>query len=391
MVSVFCAAVFVAVTVTQRLTEAQQQLQQDIVLRGADAISLSFNTAMKREWRGLQAVARHVGKAPKQDLNDIMDTVVQTGGQVAWSGMVDLSGTIISGSNRLREGEDVSERHWYQEGLRGPNVGSVYSSDLLRQSGRDKGESLLDLFMPVHNADTGEVVGVMVYSLRMDWVRSMLVQARNQLHIDVVIQDRAGTYIVDTRDAPGPLPDAILTQASFGQSAAESFRALDQAEDLYAFTSSFLSDTLPDFGWRVFAVLDRDSLKNVLPSLLRSVIISVVIAAFFVLGATLLVLRILLGPLEKLTATAVVTANGAYEYPVESRSSHEAILLSRALVRIQGKLALREELHGDQTSSVITLHPSHSKTSPFDPGAGQEERAKPTSGDRLRTKRGGES
>jgi hypothetical protein len=215
MISVFCAAIFVAYVVTQRSNLAQQQLRHDIVLRGADAIGLSFNTALKREWDSLHAVARNISNAEKHEIDDFMDAVAQTGGQVAWSGVADLDGRIVSGSNRLREGDDVSGRRWFREGLRQPNVGNVFASSSLARDENDRKQSLLNLSTPVLDGETGEVTGVLVYSLRMAWVQTFLTRAHKQLNIDVVVQNREGQTLVDTRETARDLQiknkhDALL-------------------------------------------------------------------------------------------------------------------------------------------------------------------------------------
>jgi len=344
LVSVICAATFVAVLVSQRSQAAQQQLQENIVLRGADAIGLSFNTALKREWDSLHAVARNISDADKQEIDDFMDAVAQTGGQVAWSGIANLDGRVISGSNRLREGDDVSERRWFREGLRRPNVGNVYASNSLERDDNDRKQSLLNLSTPVLNAETGEVTGVLVYSLRMAWVQSFLTRARERLNIDIVVQNRDDEILLDTRENTSALPEAAVAQASLGSAGAGTFQMLDRADGLYAYSPNFVSDEMPDFGWRVFAVLDRSKLLNVMPQLLQSSIIAVSIAALFVLFVTLLVVRIVFKPLEDLAANAEQMADGNFEFPVESRSSREAIMLSRALTRIQGTLGTPQNM-----------------------------------------------
>lgn len=345
LVSVLCAALFVAFVVTQRSTLAQQQLRHDVVLRGADAVGLSFNTALKREWGSLHAVADNITSATKTEIDDFMDAVPQTGGRVAWAGVADLDGRILSGSNRSREGEDVSERRWFREGLRHSSVGNVYASENLDQS-------VLNLSTPVWNSETDEVEGVLVYSLRMDWVANFLTLAREQLKIDVVVQNREGQTLVDTRDVARDLPDAALAQAKLGGDLAGNFYMLDQTDGIYAFTPRFVSDELPDFGWRVFAVLDTSNLVNVMPQLLRTSVVAVTIAASFVLIVTLIVARIVLRPLEDLAMTAAAMAEGDFNYPVESRTSREAITLSQALTRIQGTLALHQTLKSSRGGRV---------------------------------------
>jgi HAMP domain-containing protein len=370
MISVFCAAIFVAYVVTQRSNLAQQQLRHDIVLRGADAIGLSFNTALKREWDSLHAVARNISNAEKHEIDDFMDAVAETGGQVAWSGVADLDGRIVSGSNRLREGDDVSGRRWFREGLRQPNVGNVFASSSLARDENDRKQSLLNLSTPVLDGETGEVTGVLVYSLRMAWVQTFLTRARKQLNIDVVVQNREGQTLVDTRETARDLPEAAVAQANLGGHLAGTFQILGQAGGLYAFTPNFVSDDLPDFGWRVFAVLDTGELVDVLPELMRSSVIAVSIAAAFVLVITLLVARIVLRPIEELALTATGMAEGEFDYPLESRSSQEAVMLSQALTKIQGSLALHHNQTSDrgpllrlldESAEVTPIRPSFSK------------------------------
>lgn len=358
IVSVLCAALFVAYTVTQRSNLAQQQLRHDIVLRGADAVGLSFNTALKREWTSLHAVARNIGNASKSEMDDFMDAVAQTGGQVAWAGYADLDGEIVSGSNRLREGEDVNERRWFREGLRQPNVGNVFASNSLERDDNDRKQRLLNLSTPVFDDQTGEVTGVVIYSLRMAWVQSFLTRAREQLNIDVVVQNRDGETIIDTRETARDLPEAAVAQASLGRDLPGAFQLLDQTDGLYAFTPNFVSDELPDFGWRVFAVLDTRNLINVMPELLRSSVIAVSIAAIFVLLATLAVARAVLRPLEDLVTTATGMAKADFDFPRESLSSREAVDLSRALARIQATLALHQQTTADGPPSLRLLENS---------------------------------
>ena len=341
LVSVLCAALFVAVTFTQRSNLAQQQLRHDIVLRGADAVGLSFNTALKREWDSLQAVARSVSKASKPEIDNFMDAVVQTGGQVAWAGFADLSGTIVSGSNRLREGEDVNDRRWFREGLRQPNVGNVHDSRSL--DANDNAQQLLNLSVPVFDQETGEVKGVAIYSLRMAWVNAFLTRSREQLNIDLIVQNRDGETIVDTRDTVRELPEAAAVLAKLGRDMPGRFQLLDQADGIYAFSPNFVSDEMPDFGWHVFAVLDSTNMTSVLPQLKQSAAIAVSIAAMVVLAATLIVARVVLRPLEDLVTTATEMAEANFNFPRESRSSREAVDLSRALARIQASLTIRQQ------------------------------------------------
>jgi len=237
----------------------------------------------------------------------------------------------------------VNERRWFREGLRQPNVGNVFASSSLERDDSDRKQRLLNLSTPVFDEQTGEVTGVVIFSLRMAWVESFLTRAREQLNIDVVVQNREGEIIVDTRDTIRDLPEAAVAQASLGRDLPGTFQLLEQAEGLYAFSPNFVSDELPDFGWRVFAVLDPSKLTDVMPQLLQTSVIAVSIAVIFVLLSTLSVARVVLRPIEDLVTTATEMVEADFNYPRESRSSQEAVDLSRALARIQASLALHQQ------------------------------------------------
>ncbi|WP_171060430.1 cache domain-containing protein [Poseidonocella sp. HB161398] len=338
LLATLAAAVFVAGSVSVAVRNSQEESQRAIMLRGSEAVALSFNTALKREWDSLHAVAANIGSSSPDEIADFMDAVSATGGQVAWAGVASTEGTIISGSNRLREGQDVSQRRWFREGLRRPNVGGVFRSASLPGGTDGEPEALLNLSTPVKNAD-GETIGVLVYGLRMAWVNGFLRQAREQLGIDIVVLDDAGDTLVDTRDDPQSLPEDVIASARLGQMTAGRFSMLDGGTGAYAYNPDFIQQGLPDFRWNAFAVLDKSRLTNVLPDLIRNLGVVVTVAALFVLAAVTISMRLLLGPIESLADTAREVAKGNFAFPVETASSREAATLSIALAKIQVELA----------------------------------------------------
>ncbi|OOY21163.1 hypothetical protein BMI86_00840 [Thioclava sp. DLFJ5-1] len=333
---VAATAVFVAKVVSDQAHEFQTAIEHKLVLRGSDAIALSFNTALMREWDSMHAVARSIGTASQDDINKFMDAVARTGGQVAWAGFAAPDGTIISGSNGYEVGKNVSSKRWFRDGIRVPSVDSITETATNAQTG--KMEYFLNLSTPVKGAN-GQKIGVLVYRVRIAWVRSFLFEASKELGIDVVVQDINGDTVIDTRHESTPLPKSLTSSASLRSKSSGVFHLVDGKDGgTYAFAPDFVWNKLPNFGWRVFAVLRRDNISNDLPVLTQVTLATVAAAALCLLGVTLVFLKLLLRPVERLAEDAKSIANGKYVFPEEATSSQEAASLSSALAIIQSKL-----------------------------------------------------
>ncbi|OWY05288.1 hypothetical protein B6V75_03970 [Thioclava sp. F1Mire-8] len=334
---VAATAVFVAKIVSDRAHEYQVAIEHKLVLRGSDAIALSFNTALTREWDSMHAVARALGSATQDDIDRFMDAVSRTGGQVAWAGFAAPDGTIISGSNGYDVGKNVSSKRWFRDGIRVPSIDSI--TEVITNAQTGEPERYLNLSTPVKGAN-GQKAGVLVYRVRIAWVRSFLFEASKELGIDVVVQDINGDTVIDTRHHGTPLPDNLTSGASLRSKSSGVFHIVDDKNgETYAFAPNFVEDELPNFGWRVFAVLRRDNVSTDLPMLTQVTLATVAAAALCMLIVTLVFLKLLLRPVERLARDAKSIADGNYVFPEEATSSREAASLSSALAIIQSKLS----------------------------------------------------
>jgi HAMP domain. len=339
---VVATAAFVTEVVSKQALEFQKSIEHKLVLRGADAVALSFNTALTREWDSLHAVAKSIGSASQEDMNKFMDAVAQTGGQVAWAGFASLDGTIKSGSNRLQEGTNISAKQWFRDGLRRPSIETITEAGTVENERTGELERYLNLSTPVIGPH-GQTMGVLVYRLRIEWVRSFLLKASSDLGVDVVIQDVNGDFVIDTRHTVKPIPENLTASASLRSNSSGAFHLVgDTNGDTYAYAPNFVWKSLPAFGWRVFAVLRQDNMSNDLPVLTEVTLSTVAVAALGMLIVTLVFLKLLLRPVERLAKTAESIANGNRVFPEETTSSREAASLSSALAIIQSRLMPRK-------------------------------------------------
>lgn len=332
------AAFFVTQLVSERAASFQKLIEHNMVLRGSDAVALSFNTAFTREWDSIHAVAKSIDTMSQADLDHFTDAVAKTGGQVAWAGFATPDGTIRSGSNRIGEGDNVSSKNWFRDGLRAPSISRILETASALNPETGLHEKYLNLSTPVFSAG-GQTLGVVMYRLRIEWVKSFLLNASHKLGIDVIVQDDEGNSIVDTRGIRHVLPSNLVSAAAVRSKTSDAFHFVQGSDgSAYAFTSSFIWDHLPDFGWRVFAVLRDENMSSALPALTKDTLWIVGIAAIAMLTVTFVCLRLLLHPIERLAHAAKSLADGKLVFPDEATSSREAISLSSALAIIQSQM-----------------------------------------------------
>lgn len=118
-----------------------------------------------------------------------------------WIGVADLRGVVRSATKELLVGQNVGERPWYAEGLKGVYVGDVHPAKLLAKllPPSDTGEPMrfVDFAAPV-KVD-GIVVGVLAAHGTWDWthhvIESLLPPRAREQGLSVFIFDRKGGVI----------------------------------------------------------------------------------------------------------------------------------------------------------------------------------------------------
>lgn len=130
----------------------------------------------------------------------------------AWIGVVSPDGVVQMSTGKMLIGANVSERPWFQEGLRGTHVGDVHPAKLLASllpKGSDGGpQRFVDFASPIRR--NGELVGVLGMHGSWEWTRSVV----ESLFPEDAIARRLEVLVLDASDRVIYASDANLDQAA---------------------------------------------------------------------------------------------------------------------------------------------------------------------------------
>ncbi len=146
---------------------------------------------------------------------------------IAWIGMTNLSGTVLTASNGLLVGQNIASRPVHAEGLKGLFVGDVHEAVALK--GKipylpGENPKFVDVSAPLLEAD-GKPVGVLAVHYSWEWTRTTMRELADPLRdrdgLTVYILAADGTVLLGPEDAIGkPLPFSPLTLKDGWQNAA---------------------------------------------------------------------------------------------------------------------------------------------------------------------------
>lgn len=325
--------------VSQRAADFEQSAQASVALRGAHAVRLATSRALEREWSSLTAVAEQIDFSDRTAVRNVVDAVTMAGGRVAWAGFANASGRVVAGSDRYREGDDVTERRWFREGLDGGSVGSVYTPASEKDAADPHAADQVNLSVPVLDAQ-GETLGVLVYSLRMSWLRGFASDSANELGVELFIVDHKGDVLVENRpaDAASLSPEA-RSFLLMGRAGTRVVDADTSDPHILAVLPSVTTDAMPSFGWQMAVRVPTIAaggglfeLKVAIAKILLSMFLGLIVFA-------VLFTAHFIRPIEKLAAIADKIADGDPIYPDEYFTTRESAALSQSLSRIQNQLA----------------------------------------------------
>ncbi|MEQ8895686.1 MAG: cache domain-containing protein [Roseovarius sp.] len=318
----------------QHAREFEARVETNNAIRGGKALRLAVSRALEREWESLQAVADQIAVKEDNEVRAFADAVVQAGGQVAWAGLADLSGTIRVGSNGLREGTSVSGASWYRRGLRGPFFGELTSSTTNQPHDR---KDVLNISVPVRSPD-GEIRGVYAYSLKVSWLQDYVRAAADELGLFAYVVDQQGRALFGPdQEARVDLTPASLGSLSLNIGSAQIVEDEDGVQNIYAVAPELAVGNAPPTRLSVVVRVPPASYGQNVSELSVAMWISL-LSLLGLLGAfSVLFTRHFVRPLERLTGIAREIAEGAEPYPEEYHSSRESEQLSHALSRIQSR------------------------------------------------------
>lgn len=306
-------------------------VQHEALLRGGNALRLTFSRAVEREWSSLQAVATVLRPGDTLGMRKFVDAVPLAGGRVAWVGVADLGGHVVAGSGHEREGEDVSQARWFRQGLAGGAAGSIFASDTQSSGAQD----YVNLSAPIGDVD-GQPLGVIVYRLRMSALTSYLQEAAHELDLDAMILDRGGKVVASALSHSDVLPSASeLRSVELGQ---DRGRTSADGKLVYASIRQLTGSNVPDFGWSLLV-----RAPNELPASMGNKVFWSTLAMIGALtaGLSLVALfaqRVFVAPITELARCADALQQGEQIYPPEHMQTREAARLSTALAVLQTRL-----------------------------------------------------
>jgi HAMP domain-containing protein len=179
-------------------------------------VSDKLDRAIYERYRDLQFTA---GLAPLRsreavaaDRRQLLEAVQTAAPDFAWIGFANASGSVVTATERLFEGNAVEERPWFRAAREQSYVGPLHEiAQLADDSGGDSlPRRFMDLAVPVAG-DTGQFVGVLAAHVRWGaWAReaqlSVVPDSARREHIDVTIYDPSGEVLLDSGGSGWNLP-----------------------------------------------------------------------------------------------------------------------------------------------------------------------------------------
>ncbi|MGH6816657.1 MAG: ATP-binding protein [Hyphomicrobiaceae bacterium] len=281
----------------------------------------------------------------------LIETLQETYQDYAWIGFIDEDGKVLSGTNRLLEGVDVSSQPWFQPALEDPTVSDVHeaasSARPLPKRG-EEGQRFVHVAAPVLDA-SGKRIGRLGAHLNWSWAG----EVKDSLFGTSAV-DRSTEVLVLRRDGSVLLGPPELVGHTL---ALESMKAAADGTDLFAIETwpggrRYVTGYAKSDGYRTFAglgwiVLVRQDARLALAPA-RGLQRRMLLWSFGLAGLAAAAAWILAGhisaPLLRLAAAAGAIRRGENARIPAVRHYAEAETLARSLDTLVAELRRREVL-----------------------------------------------
>lgn len=296
---------------------------------------------LERDWRDLGFLSEQVGVVGSSDLSLMMTGAAGDGSRISWAGYADLSGQVIAATNSFLVGHDVSERPWFQNGLRGGFAGDVHDALLLAKllGSDDNPVRFIDLARRVIDAE-GNPAGVVGMHIDAAWLETYLRETADLFGIDLYLIGPDGEVTASSDgDQPTPAELQILRAAQTGIQTQGRETWPDGQDYFSSLVPQVAYGDLPNFGWRMIGRLDAESLSFGIELVRYGAHYAVAGALALIAILTLLYANVVVAPIARLAASAHRISTGSKEYPADSRVTLEAAQLSAALATLQHRIS----------------------------------------------------
>lgn len=322
---------------------AAAQAKHDI---GSSLANLAQQTAnnldrgMQERYREVELMARRPDlTAPNSDAatrRAVLDERQATFPHYAWIGIAGLDGRVISSTQGMLEGADVSGRPWFRNALAGIHLGDVHEAKLLAKllpSVNGEPKRFVDIAFP-YPAGKGEAVGVLGVHLSWEWARevrdSVIPPVSESRSLHAMIADTQGAIKLGPRglDAlpPGTL-EALRRQPS-------GYRIEDWPDGsfLVGYARTQGRGDYPGLGWSIVVRQDLQEAYERVRSLQQRVMLIGIAAAVLSSLLGYFLARRLARPLRELAESAQRIHDAeARSIPLPQRAYAEVQKLALAL------------------------------------------------------------
>ncbi|WP_379141978.1 diguanylate cyclase domain-containing protein [Paenibacillus sp. sgz500992] len=295
-----------------------------------------------------------------QEISGLLNQLKSSLPVFTWVGYLDPKGTVLSATDNILLGKDISQRPVFQEGRKGLFTGDVHDAVLLAKLLPNPfGEALqfVDVSVPVYDK-VGMLNGVLAAHLSWEWSREVeksildpLKERMKDVEIFVVSQ-KDDTILLGPSGLVGKkMANETLQKAREGGNSwiVDSGSGKDSYLTGYAYGDGYLN--YPGLGWSVLVRQPTDVAFATVHQLERFIILSGLAAAviFAILGW--LLAGWIARPLNQIAKTADLLSSGAnVEIPALSRFKDVAILstslrnLVNNLTKTENKLSYMSDM-----------------------------------------------
>ncbi|THV20969.1 cache domain-containing protein [Peteryoungia ipomoeae] len=323
------------------ISERARAFEEASLQRALETRTRGIQTALAqglyREWNGLNAIRNQAVDQSPDDMQRRLDTIVGNGEVISWAGFAETDGTVIAASGGLLLGQNVGERQWFREGLKGEFAGDAHEALLLSSLLPSQDEPLRFVDFAVDLKDSeGAVRGVLGLHLNVAWIERFIDEMAEALDLDIVIVGATGG--ISASSVPN-LPDLSNLGSLQRARAGALGTSLEEWPDggvYYTLTVSELDyKGLPKFGWNIVARIDGSAATIPARQMSDYLIVRLVGLATMLLLLTALYVVAFIRPFSRLAVNATEIAEGHDAYPMESNRTREMSMISSALARLQ--------------------------------------------------------
>ncbi|MBS0126535.1 cache and HAMP domain-containing protein [Aestuariicoccus sp. KMU-90] len=332
-------AVLASLLVSNRMNRLTDAALDSAVRVRTEAAAQTLARTLHSDWGDLKQLADMVGTYPENAIGALMVGLRGDGARISWVGFADTSGIVRVASDGLLEGQDVSARPWFRNGLQGGFAGDVHEAallaDLLPAPPDGSPIRFIDLALPVRNK-AGDVTGVLGMHIDATWMQTLMTETASALHLSLFLVSANGALSLATDGAdPTSANLWVLRAAQVGVANAGRETWPDGREYFSSLVPGVTYRDLPHFGWRLVGRLEGSSFSVALEGALNAVGLIAAAAIALMTASTALFVHLFIRPIERLARTATRIADGVDDFPPEGGNTREMANLSAALVRLQ--------------------------------------------------------